>query len=180
MAKTYEIQVPTKWLDVSIQKYMDYNNTINKDDTDRESLIKTISVLCDIDTNIVEVMKLSDIKQIHEALHKLISSPVEKQIINKISIDGINYGFHPKLDEMTMGEYVDVETFATENDIAKMMSVLYRPIIKEQGNRYDIEPYDSEVHIANHEKFKKLSVNIGNPIAVFFWALGTKLKSVIQ
>jgi hypothetical protein len=76
---------------------------------------------------------------------------------------------------MTMGEFVDVETYAKENNIAKMMSVLYRPIVKEKGNRYDIEPYDFDVHSENSLHFEKLSINIGNAIAVFFWNLGKEL-----
>ena len=172
MKNTFEISIPTDWSEISIEKFKLYNDTIKDLEDHHQIIVKTISVLCDIDESIVECMKLNDLQKIENSLQKLISKPVNKEIINKIDIEGTMYGFHPKIDEITMGEFVDIETYAKENDMAKMMSVLYRPIITTKGNRYDIEPYDLDIHAGNINKFKKLSINIGNPIAVFFWSLG--------
>jgi len=181
MKKTIEIKIPTDWTDVSIERYVKYNQAMKELEDDRQIIIKTISILCNISENIVEVMKLKDLKKIQVNLQKLIGKPVNKDIINKIDINGVKYGFHPNLDELTMGEFVDVETYAKENDIAKMMSVLYRPIIKEEGNRYNIEPYDIDRHSDNANHFQKLSINVGNAIAVFFWTLGKEqLKTFHQ
>lgn len=172
MKKTFEISIPTEWEDVSIEKFVKYSQAVNDLDDDQEIVVKTISILCSIAEEVVEVMKMKDLQKIQTNLQKLISKPINKEIINKINIEGTMYGFHPKLDEMTMGEFVDVETYAKENDFAGMMSVLYRPIIETQGNRYDVEPYDTDLHSSNSEKFKQLSINIGNAIAVFFWGIG--------
>ena len=181
MKKTIEIKIPTDWADVSIEKYVKYNHAMKELEDERQIIIKTISILCNISEHIVEVMKLKDLKKIQVNLQKLIGKPVNKNIINKIDINGVKYGFHPNLDELTMGEFVDVETYAKENDIAKMMSVLYRPINKEEGNRYNIEPYDFDKHSDNANHFQKLSINIGNAIAVFFWTLGKEqLKTFHQ
>ncbi len=174
MKKTFEISIPTEWNDITIETYIKYNDAVKDLEDGQEIMVKTISTMCGIDESIVEHMKLSDLQKIQESLQKLISKPVQKEIITKINIDGKIYGWHPKIDEMTMGEFVDIETFAKDNDIAKIMSVLYRPIVKTQGNRYDIEPYDADVHLENELQFKKLSINIGNPVAVFFWNLGNK------
>lgn len=181
MKKTIEIKIPTDWSDVSIERYVKYNQAMKELEDEREIIIKTISILCNISEHIVEVMKLKDLKKIQVNLQKLIGKPVNKNIINKIDINGVKYGFHPNLDELTMGEFVDVETYAKENDIAKMMSVLYRPINKEEGNRYNIEPYDFDKHSDNANQFQKLSINVGNAIAVFFWTLGKEqLKTFHQ
>mgnify|MGYP003642305792 FL=1 len=181
MKKTFEITIPTDWSDVTIKKFIKYNDSLKDLEDERQIIIKTISILCDISEHIVEVMKLKDLKKIQANLQKLIGKPVNKDIINKIDINGVKYGFHPNLDDLTMGEFVDIETYAKENDIAKMMSVLYRPIVKEQGNRYDIEPYDFDVHSENSIHFEKLSINVGNAIAVFFWTLGKEqLKTFHQ
>ena len=181
MKKTIEIKIPTDWSDVTIKKFIKYNDSLKDLEDERQIIIKTISILCDISEHIVEVMKLKDLKKIQVNLQKLIGKPVNKDIINKIDINGVKYGFHPNLDDLTMGEFVDIETYAKENDIAKMMSVLYRPIVKEQGNRYDIEPYDFDVHSENSIHFEKLSINVGNAIAVFFWTLGKEqLKTFHQ
>ena len=135
MKKTFEISIPTDWSEVSIKKYIKYTSAI-QDVTDEDEISRiTISVMCDISFDILNHIKLKDLKVIQKNLQKLISKPVNKQIINKINIDGKMFGFHPKINDLTMGEYVDIETFAKDNDLASMMCVLYRPITKEQGNR---------------------------------------------
>jgi hypothetical protein len=174
MKKTFEITIPTDWSEISIKKFMRYNNAVNELEDQHQIIVKTISTLCDIDESVVEVMKLSDLQKIQGSLQKLIGKPINKEIINKINIEGTMYGFHPKIDEITMGEFVDIETFAKDNDMAKLMSVFYRPITKTQGNRYDIEPYDIDMHGKNADKFENLSINIGNAVAVFFWNLGSE------
>lgn len=172
MKKTFEITIPTDWSEISINRFMQYNKAVSELEDNHQTIVKTISTLCDIDEAVVEVMKLTDLQKVQDSLQKLISKPINKEIINKISIEGKMYGFHPKIDEITMGEFVDIETYAKDNDMAKMMSVLYRPITGTQGNRYDIEPYDIDKHLQNSERFGDLSINIGNAVAVFFWNLG--------
>jgi len=168
-----EINIPTDWSEISIQKYQMYVDSVNDITEERDIIAKTISILCDIPEAIIYKIKLKDLKVIHSKLQKLISRPVNKEIINKINIDDKVFGWHSKLDDITMGEFVDIEQYAKDNNLAGMMSVLYRPIIKEDGNRYDIEPYDALTHEKNVALFKKLSVNIANPVAVFFWNLGS-------
>ena len=44
-----------------------------------------------------------------------------------IEIDGIEYGFHPDLDSITLGEYADLETFiknGIEKNLPEVMAVL--------------------------------------------------------
>lgn len=180
MKKTFEISIPTDWEDVTIKKYMKYVSAVENLTDEEQISKKTISVMCDLSDDLINHIKLKDLKVIQKNLQKLISKPINKQIINKINIDDKMFGFHPKLDDLTMGEYVDLETFAKENDLASMMSVLYRPITKTQGNRYDIEPYHTD-HIQNKKHFENLSINIANAIVVFFWNLGDQqLKHIRQ
>lgn len=172
MKKTFEVSIPTDWSEITMKKFEKYHKAVKDLEDEHDKIIKTISTLCDIDEAVVEVMKLSDLYKIQSGLQKLISKPINRKVINKIEIDGKTFGFHPKIDEITMGEFVDVEEYAKDNDMAKMMSVLYRPITKTEGNRYDIEPYDISTHEKNAELFANLSINVGNAIAVFFWNLG--------
>ena len=72
MKKTFEIDIPTIWDDVSIKKYQNYIDAIKDLVDERKIIIKTISVLCSIPEYVVEVMKLKDLKIIQENLQKLI------------------------------------------------------------------------------------------------------------
>lgn len=61
-----------------------------------------------------------------------------------IILDNVEYGFHPNLEEITLGEYADIETYmknGIEDNLPKLMSVLYRPITEKSGTNYSIKAY---------------------------------------
>jgi hypothetical protein len=58
-------------------------------------------------------------------------------------MDGVEYGFIPNLDDMSFGEYVDLDTYLGDwQNIHRAMAVLYRPIREKRGERYNIVPYE--------------------------------------
>jgi hypothetical protein len=57
---------------------------------------------------------------------------------------------------MTLGEYIDLNTFSKDpDDSIKWLSVLYRPITIRTGNLYDIEEYSGKVF-----DFEKLDASV--------------------
>lgn len=175
MNTSITLSIPTEWSEVSMKQYSSYLASVLDTDTNEDNLAKILLHFCNLKTNVVKHFKIKDLVKIQNSLEKLMIKPINKTIINKINIDGIVYGFHPKLDELTMGEFVDLDTHSKENNLSKMMAILYRPITETDGNRYSIEPYSFSVHGKNHKLLEKLSINIANAVAVFFWTLGKGL-----
>jgi hypothetical protein len=93
-------------------------------------------------------------------------------------MNGIKYGFIPNMDELSTGEFIDIETYQkTPNDIWKVLSVLYRPITKEgQNGRYEITPYNAELN----NDFKDMDCNTAFGALLFFWSLGIDLLNSTQ
>ena len=80
----------------------------------------------------------------------------------------------PSLDEMTFGEYVDLENFISDWDsMHKAMAVLYRPIKYNKNGKYLIEDYDGSDRY--WEVMKDAPVNVSLGAMVFFYRLGKKL-----
>lgn len=75
-----------------------------------------------------------------------------------IEVEGKEYGFHPDLDSITLGEYADLEQFiklGIEKHLPDVMAVLYRPIVdKTENGVYTIEAYDGNITI-RAEQMKK-------------------------
>ena len=66
-------------------------------------------------------------------------------MINRFTVNDIEFGFIPSLDEMTFGEYVDIDTYIKDwKQMHKAMAVLYRPIEAKYDDRYNIVAYDGE------------------------------------
>ena len=70
-----------------------------------------------------------------------------------------------------MGEYADIETYlknGLENNLPKLMAVLYRPIVEEtKSGIYTIEPYDGNISI-RAEEMKKMAAEQVQSALVFF------------
>jgi hypothetical protein len=57
------------------------------------------------------------------------------------------------------------------------MSILYRPVVSEFMHNYEIEKYDSAVHIKNADLFREVDMAYVNGAMVFFCLLREDLLS---
>ena len=97
-----------------------------------------------------------------------------KHLIQRFELDGVKFGFIPKLDEMSLGEYIDLEsTFGDWEKMHKAMAILYRVVNFEKGEKYNIVSYETNEELAEAMKMMPLSVVMS--CMVFFYALGTQL-----
>ena len=76
-----------------------------------------------------------------------------------------------------MGEWVDVDTYITngvEDNLHKIMSVLYRPVIAKDGDKYAIEEYKPS---EERQKLFLDNLMVGDfyGVSVFFSSLGNEL-----
>jgi len=119
-------------------------------------------------------MRASDISSITAQIFEILET--KQTLINKFKLDGIEYGFIPNLDDMTFGEYVDLDTYIGKwNDIEKAMAVLYRPITLKKGDKYIIEDYEP----GNFEIYNYMPLDVVFSSIVFFYNLGIDLCKVM-
>ena len=91
-------------------------------------------------------------------------------------MNGTEYGFIPSLEDMSFGEYVDLDTFIGDNDnLHRAVNVQYRPIEHRKGNRYTIKEY--EPNTSEIAKDMPLDAVLG--AVVFFYNLGKDLSLVM-
>ena len=99
-----------------------------------------------------------------------------------IEVDGKRYGFHPNLEEITLGEWSDIETFIKkdmEKNLPDIMAILYRPIVEEtESGVYTIEAYDGNISI-RAEQMKKRAAEQVQSALVFFYTFGKELSKTL-
>ena len=79
------------------------------------------------------------------------------QLITRFTMNGVEYGFIPNLDDMTLGEYVDLDTYISQWDrMEYAMAVLYRPIKDKYKQKYNIEEYTA----TDQEKMKDMPLSL--------------------
>jgi hypothetical protein len=97
-----------------------------------------------------------------------------------ITINGVEYGFEPNLSKMAYGAYLDIakyDTFTIDENWAKIMSILYRPVTSKTGTLYEIKTYDGYI---NEDRFLEVPMDVHYGALFFFVRLLTDLPSSIQ
>lgn len=168
-----EITIPTKLNELKLFQYQKFL-AISKDNEDEEFLQqKMIQIFCGIELKDVLNIKYKDINDITSSLSNMFKE--NHTFINRFKLDGIEFGFIPNLDNISFGEYTDLDTYITDwNNMHKAMAVLYRPIIKKGiNNTYKISEYKGTEQYAEIMKDIPLDVCLG--AVVFFYNLGNEL-----
>jgi len=154
--KVKEFKLISKWEDVTLEKWLkliDFHKG-----TKSEEAQETIAALSNIPKDLIKQLELKDVAVIMSKLSEL-QAKQDSSLKRIVEVNGKRYGFHPNLDEITLGEYADIETMI-KNDIEKnmpeVMAILYRPIVEENNDVYTIEAYDGNISI-RAEEMKKMS-----------------------
>jgi len=177
--KTKEFKLISKWEDVTLEKWLkliDFHNG-----TKSEEAEETIAALSNIPKELIKQLELKDVAFIMGKLSEL-QAKQDSSLKRVIEVNGKRYGFHPNLDEITLGEYADLETMI-KNDIEKNMpevcAILYRPIVEENNEVYTIEAYDGNISI-RAEEMKKMSAEQVQSALVFFYHFATILLLTLE
>jgi len=118
-----------------------------------------------------------------QQLGKLMDNETNTDLNLIITIDGVDYGFHPNLHELKLKEFVDLDNKLGEgwNSMDSVMAILYRPITEQKGDKYKVEDYDFRTAKKRAEIFKdNLSVDTVNGAASFFLTIATDYIATTQ
>jgi len=174
--KTYN--TINSWADVTLEKWMEISDLEEGSKTKQAE--GTISALSDIPKKLIKELSLRDVAIIMGKIGELQSN--QDTVLKKIiELEGQQYAFHPNLDNLTIGEYADIESFIKEGfekNMPEIMAVLFRPIIEKDKEIYAIAAYDGDIAIRT-EKFKKMSAEQVQSALVFFWTLGKECLKIL-
>ena len=175
MQKDIKLIVPDSLHEIELGQYQEYLAAIeNLDATEDVEQInrKLIETFCGLKPEQVNLLPLASIESLLAVLSGAFSE--EFELIRHFELDGVKFGFIPKLDEMSLGEYIDLEsTFGDWEKMHKAMAILYRVVNFEKGEKYDIVSYETNEELAEAMKMMPLSVVMS--CMLFFWNLGTEL-----
>ena len=177
--KTKQYNLINSWEDVTLEKWLKLIEVETESKT--KEAFETITALSDIPKQLVKELGIQDVAVI---LSKIADIQVkEKGALKRIiEVEGKEYGFHPDLNSITLGEYADIETFikgGIENNMPELMAILYRPITEKKNGVYTIAAYDGNITI-RAEEMKKMSAGQVQSALVFFWTLGAELSKTLQ
>ena len=166
------------WSDVTLEtwlKLIDFETG-----TKTEEAEATLEALSDIPKRLVKELALSDVAAIMSKIGEL-QAKQDTELKRIIEINEVEYGFHPDLDSITLGEYADIEQFiknGIDTNLPELMSVLYRPIKEKKNDIYIIDAYDGDIRMRT-EEMKQMSAEQVQSALVFFYTLGKVLSEIM-
>lgn len=167
-----EITVPTSISEIPLKHYQEFLR-LKETSTDEEFIAqKMIETFCGIQIKDVVKMKLSSINELVVHFNKIFSE--KPKFKHRFFLGKVEFGFIPDLENITFGEYVDLESYLTKwEDFNKAMAVMYRPITQKVKDKYNIEEYRGANEYAEAMRYAPMDVAIS--ASVFFWTLGKEL-----
>ena len=172
-----QITIPTSLSEITLEQYQKFLS-IAKDNPDGEFLQhKMVEIFCGIDLKNAAKISYKDVNEITNNLSNLFTQKYDLKRTFKLG--DTEFGFITNLDEITLGEYTDLDKYISDwNMMHNAMAVLYRPITKKLKDKYQIEEYNGSYTYCDAMKFMPVDVALG--AMVFFYNLGNELlKSTI-
>jgi len=167
-----EILIPSSLREVTLEQYQKFAR-INTDDNQDTGFMmhKTVEIFCNLDLKDIAKIKFTSVQEILNDINRLFET--KQDLIRTFTMGGKEYGFIPMLDDMTLGEYVDLdENFTDWDSMHKAMAVLFRPVTLKKGDRYQIQDYNG-LELA--EQMKKMPLDVVMGAMVFFYRLNNEL-----
>lgn len=166
------ITIPTDLSEIKLSQYQKFLNISEQNEESDFVHHKMIEIFCNVNLKYVSQFKRKQIVEIVTAINKLFDKipPFKNQFV----LDGTEYGFIPNLDDISQGEYMDLDNYITDwRDLHRSMAVMYRPIKLKLKDKYTIESYEGSDWYA--EKMLDAPLDVVLASRVFFYRLGNEL-----
>jgi hypothetical protein len=167
-----EINVPTSLNEIPLKSYQEFLK-VQQSSNDEEFIAqKMVQIFCGIELKDIAKMKLTSLNELIAHFTKLFSEKPKFQPTFKIGSQ--EFGFITNLEDISFGEYVDLENNLQKWETYHIaMAVLYRPIKLKFKDKYEIVDYNPMTEM--HDLMKFTPVDIAISSSVFFWNLGSEL-----
>ena len=168
--------VPSSLEEISLSKYQRYLKEFeySKSQKNQETYLglKMIEIFCEVTEDQAKQIDSDSANKVIKILVDLLS--VEQPLVESFKLGDINFGWIPKLDNLSFGEFLDVNNNIDNwENMVTAMAVLYRPITgRAADGKYLIEKYEGDKY---HEILKEMPLNVVLGATVFFWNLGLDL-----
>jgi len=169
-----DVLVPNSLKEVSLEQYQKFLKIQANNEDETFLAVKMIEIFCGIRGDLIMKMKASSIREITNILAEMFEQ--KPPLVKQFTMKGVEYGFIPKLEDMSFGEYVDLDTYIGDyENMHRAMAVLYRPITQKYNDKYLIEEYEGE----DEETMKDMPMDAVLSSIIFFYNLGMDLSKAM-
>jgi len=167
-----KISIPTSLNEITLEQYQRFISIAEKNEDNNFLQLKMLEIFCGVSLEIASNMSLKDVNEITASINEMFAKEYKLQTIFKLA--DTNFGFIPNLDEISLGEFTDLDNYFGKMDkLHNAMAVLYRPIIDKFRDKYSIQDYNGSITYCDVMKSMPMDVVFG--AMVFFYNLSNEL-----
>jgi hypothetical protein len=160
-----ELRLPHKWSDLTLAELQVIMTS--------ENPLERISVCTGKSVDQLRTLPQKLIEAATEHLNGLMNQETAR-FEKVVQMDGKRFGFIPDWDAFTAGEWIDLETYLEDfwKNAHKVMSVLFREVTYEIGDKYEIKKYTAK---EDASIFEEMPADLVSGTLLFFWTTRNKL-----
>ena len=172
-----ELSVPTALSDITLGQYQRYIKILEENEGADDFLaLKTIEIFCNVSLKDVLQIPAKDAEKVLSIISKAFEE--KPNLIRRFDLLGVDMGFEPQLETISLGAYIDVEDNISDWQMMhKAMAALYRPVNFKSKDKYTIAPYEPSEQVS--ELMKGMPLDVVMSAMVFFYDLGKELLKAI-
>ena len=169
------ITIPSSLNEITLRQYQEFLKIQENADNEKLLQAKIIEIFCQMELKNVMLLKASDCEIIVEKITKIFDNKPE--LVTTFKLNNTTYGFIPQLDEISLGEYIDLDTYIGDwENMEKAMNVLYRPIVLKVKDKYTIDEYK----IGTDDLLLDMPMSAVLSSIFFLWNLGLDLSKAMM
>ena len=167
-----KVTIPTELKDIKLSQFQKYLK-VTEGSEDVNFINRTaVGIFCNLSDEQVNAIKAKDFDFIVNTINETLNK--QSELVPRFTLDGIEYGFIPDIENITLGEKIDIDNNINDwQKMDKMMGVCYRPINYKHKNTYLIDEYTGE------EKALDVTLDVAIGCMVFFYDLMKDLVNFI-
>lgn len=174
-----KLNVPTELGEIKLSDYVKYLKVleVNQDDDYSDVFVhqKILDIFCGVPLIEAVEYKMSDVRKVVGTITNTLNQKPE--LVKTFKLGDTEFGFIPKLDDMTFGEYVDLDSnLGSWDNMYKAMAVLYRPVKQKIKDKYLIEDYKGDLY---YDAMIHTPMDAVVSSMLFFYNLGKELSTAM-
>ena len=169
-----KVTIPNDLSEITLRQYQKFLKIQEQNENESFLASKMMEIFCGIKLGDAMKMRATDVNRITSILADMFEQ--KPNLVQKFKMNGIEYGFIPNLDNMSLGEYVDLDNYLSKwESMEYAMAVLYRPITNKLKDKYTIEEYKAK----DQDIMKDMPMNAVIS-SMLFYRLGIDLSRVMM
>ena len=169
------VRIPENLKEITLGQYQKYLKIQAENEDETFIAQKMIEIFCNTKLEYVMKMRWKDVNEIVTDLGHMFEE--DHKLQKQFTLNGTNYGFIPNLDEISFGEFIDLDSYLGDwQEMHKAMQVLYRPVDISVRGRYNIKEYKAIID----DSMKDMPLAYAMSAVFFLLNLGKELSQVMM